>query len=56
VKKLTLQAEELLVESFETGSADERLGTIQGHEEPDPYDKLRPLLTKPTQCPCTPAF
>jgi hypothetical protein len=56
MKKLILQAEELLVESFETGSADERLGTIQAHEDTEPIDKLGPLLTKPTQCPCTPAY
>lgn len=57
MKKLTLQVEELAVESFATGRADERLGTVEGHEMIDTLDKLGgPLRTKPTDCPCTPMY
>jgi hypothetical protein len=57
MKKLTLQVEELTVESFPTSDEDAPLGTVHGQEmiPTPPYFTCKPcLLTKPTDCPCTP--
>lgn len=56
MKKLTLNAEELAVESFPTSDVNAHTGTVRGEEIPTPpYFTCKPcLLTRPTDCPCTP--
>jgi hypothetical protein len=57
MKKLKLRMEELAVESFSTSDADDAMGTVHGQEmiPTPPYFTCRPcLLTRPTDCPCTP--
>lgn len=56
MNKLRLRMEELRVESFPTGDANGLDGTVHGQEIPTPpYFTCKPcLLTKPTDCPCTP--
>lgn len=57
MKKLALQAEDLAVESFQTGDTDGAIGTVQAREAAPtpPYFGCSPL-TKLTDCPCTPAL
>jgi hypothetical protein len=56
MNKLKLRMDELAVESFPTSDADGGLGTVKGQEIPTPpYFTCKPcLLTRPTDCPCTP--
>lgn len=57
MKKLKLQIDQLAVESFRTGDADEQGGTVQARELAPTYPYPGcPLGTKPTNCPCTPAY
>jgi hypothetical protein len=56
MNKLKLRMDELAVESFPTSDANGGLGTVKGQEIPTPpYFTCKPcLLTRPTDCPCTP--
>jgi hypothetical protein len=56
MNKLKLRMDELAVESFPTGNTDGEPGTVHGQGIPtQPYFTCKPcLLTKPTDCPCTP--
>jgi len=57
MKKLTLQVEDLAVESFQTGDAELPAGTVEAREMvPTPPHLTCPIRTKPTDCPCTPAY
>ncbi len=57
MKKLALQIEALAVESFHTGDADGPLGTVHALAMAPTYPYPGcPVKTKPTDCPCTPAF
>jgi hypothetical protein len=57
MKKLTLQVDELAVESFSTGSNEGRMGTVEAREmvPTAPHPTCAPL-TRLTDCPCTPAY
>lgn len=58
MKKLTLQVEDLAIESFATdaGEQDER-GTVHGREETlKVICGISTLKTDMTCCPCTPAY
>jgi hypothetical protein len=57
MNKLKLRMEELAVESFPTSDAEGGMGTVhgQGLIPTPPYFTCKPcLLTRPTDCPCTP--
>ncbi len=56
MKKLALQLDQLAVESFPTSDVDGVMGTVHGQGIPTPpYYTCKPcLLTRPTDCPCTP--
>lgn len=57
MKKLTLQAEDLAVESFPTGEVDAPFGTVEAREmAPTPPYAGCPAKTQLTDCPCTPAY
>lgn len=58
MKKLSLQVDQLAVESFPTGEAQDRMGTVEGAEmiPTPPYVTCGCLNTKPTNCPCTPVY
>ncbi|HST60874.1 MAG TPA: hypothetical protein VLK84_19385 [Longimicrobium sp.] len=57
MKKLRLTVEALEVESFPTGRAEGWTGTVEGQElAPTPPFLTCGLLTKPTNCPCTPRY
>ena len=57
MKKLRLTVETLAVESFPTGNQESLLGTVEANElVPTPPYFTCPLGTKPTNCPCTPAY
>jgi hypothetical protein len=53
MKKLTLQVEELAVESFATEKTADALGTVEAHGAPATYPRnlCKTILTA---CPCTP--
>lgn len=57
MKKLSLQVDELAVESFSTGSNEGRMGTVEAREmvPTAPHPTCAPL-TRLTDCPCTPAY
>lgn len=55
MKKLTLQIQELSVQSFPTSNVEEEIGTVLGQEAPTPPYKTCPIATRMTyDCPCTP--
>ena len=56
MNKLKLRMDELAVESFPTSAAEDGAGTVHGREIPTPpHFTCDPcLLTRPTDCPCTP--
>lgn len=55
MKKMKLRLDALAVESFDAGEAAAHPGTVRGHEMiPTPPYLSCVLLTKPTDCPCTP--
>ena len=56
MKKLTLQIQELTVESFPVSAVEGEIGTVEGQEvKPTPPYATCPLLTRMTyDCPCTP--
>jgi hypothetical protein len=55
MKKLTLQIQELSVQSFPTSTVEEEIGTVLGQEVPTPPYKTCQALTRMTyDCPCTP--
>jgi hypothetical protein len=54
MKKLKLHPESLTVESFPTDTLEGVLGTVQGQEMVPTPPYFTCLLTKPTDCPCTP--
>jgi hypothetical protein len=55
MRKLTLEIEELAVESFSTAELEGDAGTVHGQEMiPTPPHLSCILLSKPTDCPCTP--
>ncbi|HEY0017843.1 MAG TPA: hypothetical protein VGC13_16130 [Longimicrobium sp.] len=55
MKKLTLQIQELSVQSFPTSQVEEEVGTVLGQEAPTPPYNTCPLATRMTyDCPCTP--
>lgn len=57
MKKLRLAVEALTVESFPTGDQESLLGTVEANElVPTPPYFTCPIGTKPTNCPCTPAY
>jgi hypothetical protein len=57
MRKLSLQVEDLAVESFQTGDADVLAGTVEAREMvPTPPYFTCPPKTRPTDCPCTPMF
>ena len=58
MKKLTLTLENLRVDSFETGLADELRGSVRGHDTretefcPTPFKPCRPTQACPTVYTC----
>jgi hypothetical protein len=54
MRKLKLQVENIAVESFPTGDAQEPVGTVDARELRPTPPYVCPALTKPTDCPCTP--
>jgi hypothetical protein len=55
MKKLTLQIQELSVQSFPTSEVEGEIGTVHGQEVPTPPYKTCPVATRLTyDCPCTP--
>ena len=54
MRKLELRLDALAVESFEAGEALASPGTVQGREMIPTPPYLTCLVTKPTDCPCTP--
>jgi hypothetical protein len=54
MQKLKLEVEELTVESFPTGDAENGLGTVEARELVPTPPYFTCLVTKPTDCPCTP--
>lgn len=56
MKKLALRIDDLAVESFPTDDAAGGMGTVHGLGIPTPpHFTCKPcLLTRPTDCPCTP--
>lgn len=56
MRKLTLQLDELAVESFPTAGIDGEAGTVQANEVPTPPYYTCPPKTRLTDCPCTPVF
>lgn len=58
MRKLNLQLDELTVDSFETGEALERRGTVRGHDTretefcPTPFKPCKPTQACPTHIDC----
>lgn len=56
MKKLTLQVQELTVESFPISQTEEEIGTVHGQEAPTPPYKTCYATRMTYDCPCTPAI
>lgn len=56
MKKLSLQVDQLAVESFPTGDVETMLGTVQARELAPTPPYAGCVKTRLTDCPCTPAF
>lgn len=58
MRKLAMQLDELQVESFETGEAQDRHGTVRGHDDrvtefcPTPFKPCKPTQACPTSVNC----
>ena len=58
MRKLAMQLDELQVESFETGDALDRHGTVRGHDDrvtefcPTPFKPCKPTQACPTSVNC----
>jgi hypothetical protein len=54
MKKLTLQIQELAVESFPVNEVDDEIGTVDGQMVPTPPYKTCVATRMTYDCPCTP--